>query len=155
MDDVTQYQQVKGMSPITAKLIECLKSGVPGDTINEAEFAIETRTELGTKGKNYSNLMAAIVYCEREYGVVWQRIRKTDIIKCLEAGERVGVGRRNLQSIRRKARRTIKVVASADMSKLNDAERSEAYAQIAQLGAIRTFSDPKNRIGNDTTPKLK
>lgn len=153
--EVKEFQQVKGMSPITAMLIDRLKNGKPNDTIDEDEWGKETNTELGTEGRNYSHLMSAIKFCEREHGVVWQRVRKTSIIKCLNASERVNVGRQKLEHIRKTGKRTVRVVASADMRELSNEEKTEAYKQIAHLGAICTFAGSKTQLVGNTTAQIE
>ena len=137
--EIQEFQQIKGMSPVTAQLIQLLKDGKPGDTKADNEFP--ATLQIGVKGKHYPNLLTAIRYLEREHGVVWQRVRKAKILKCLDAQERIGVGAQNIKHIRKTATRTVRVIASADFSTLTDSERTKANTQLAQLGAIKLFAE--------------
>ena len=136
-----------GLTVYTARLIEKLKKGKVGDVIPDEESTdICGRDTSSPPG--YGNLASAIRNVLNNYGIVWQRVRGAGCIKCINSQEIAETVGRNLKSISRRSKKTIKLASFANPEKVELADRSSLLANIAQLGTIELVSR------KETTKKL-
>jgi len=142
-EEMKRFHFIPGYSPTTLKLIERLKTGKPGDKLTDAQPAdvCGKNTSVGADG--YQSLQSAVRACERQYGVVWRRVRDTGAIECLNATEIVGDANARRQHIKRVAKRAVNAlgIASARGSELPDSERPKVMALAAQMGALAMFAE--------------
>jgi hypothetical protein len=127
------------MGPHTAKAVERLKTGQPGDALTRAQMAdvIGRSCELHSNG--YGNVNSAINHVEREHGVIWRWDKGLQAWKCLHDHEKVGDASGKIKRSRKLAKRAIRVAAHTDASKLSDDQRREHNLNTAQAGLLYLF----------------
>ena len=115
----------------TAKAIEVLKHGTPGQTITRAAMAEEIgrSCELGTNG--YGNVNSAIRHVENHHGVVWRWDREAKAWRCLGAGECVTESETQIKGARKRAARSLRVAKAVDVAKLDDDQRRDHNLNVA------------------------
>lgn len=129
-------------SVATSLLIECLKGGESGDEVTDEEL-FEICHKATVSGANgYGNLQSAIRYCLRQ-GVVWQRVRGEDKIRCLDGPEKLARAEFDKRGIRRRAKRSVRVLGSIDREKDfdNDQDRRRFDVHFAQQSTIAVLAD--------------
>ena len=130
-------------------LIEKLKDGKPGDVLTDEELRAICEKNTTPGGNGYTSLMSAINYCIANHGVRWKRIAKANAIRVSDSEDLVVESGSDLQSIKRKARRSKQKIAIIDPSELDESSVQRLYARSAQVGAIEVFSQKA------TTKKLE
>lgn len=125
------------------QLVELLKSGKPGDTISDDTLSRACGRDTSPGGKAYPNLNTAIRYCEANFGVIWQRVPKSGMLKVLDAAETTEVGASGVKAISRKSKRVNRQLATVDTSELSDDQKSRLYAMRSQVGMFELFADSK------------
>lgn len=138
----------------TAKLIELLASGKPGDKLTDEEMTAhcerDTRPSVkGKPGAGYNNLCSAIRNVLRTKGLVWERIRGADAIECKKFPGKLSIAARNQRMINKRAKRSLAVLGTVKQAEVPDTERVQFNVKVAQLGVLAAMSS-----GN-TTKKLE
>jgi len=77
------YPFEHGMSPVTAKLIDKLKTGKVADILTDMELEEHCGRDTRVTGNGYGNLMTAIRHTTRRYDLVWARIKGENALRCL------------------------------------------------------------------------
>jgi ribosomal protein L20A (L18A) len=134
-----EYQAIPGYHPITLVLIEQLKKGKVGDVLTEEKIKEITGASVGVDQDDYGKLMSAMRHCVKS-GVVWQRIRGSRCIKCLNASEILDSSQSDISAIRRRARRSTLKIQTVDVAKVPEIERPSFFRTSAQLGAMAMFA---------------
>jgi len=138
-----------GLSVTTAKLIEKMKGGKPGDTLTDDELTEACGKNTKVTGDGYSNLQTAIRYCVNNHGIFWQRITGAWMLKCLTASETLMTGSSQLKRISRRARRTVKQLRTINVAELPNGEAPKFNTLVAQCTSLAMFAS------TDATKKLE
>jgi hypothetical protein len=138
-----KFQAIQGISPTTAKLIERLKDGKPGDVLSDAELGEICGRETKPGEEGYQNLRSAIRYTMRHHNVYWERIIDAGQIKCLNGPETLTSNRRDFRMINRRAKFSAGKLRTVNPETLNLPDRSQYFTNRAQLGALTMFSATK------------
>jgi hypothetical protein len=137
MFDLKSWPAVPGYSPATAKLIDRLKDGKPGDRLTDTELS-QISDENCSAPLPRAHVRAATRYVLRTHYVCWQREVGENAIRCLNPHERL----ESAVGLRHRAGRTVnKAIQTVPL--LDDVEperRSEALALAATLGTMRQFA---------------
>lgn len=138
--EMTRFPHISGMSPVTAKLIDRLKDGKPGDTLADAELETVAGVRTDPNGKAYPNLLSACRYVLRHHGVRWERVVGAGSIKCLNDSETIVSVERDRDCAGRRVRRAGVKLGTVDFAKLPAGEKSTALVLKAQLGAMAGYA---------------
>ncbi len=71
------------MGPHTARAVERLKAGKPGDLLTRDEMATIIGRGCKTHELGYGNVNTAIRHTERHAGIVWRWDREAQALRCL------------------------------------------------------------------------
>ena len=148
-EKTTQLERLQvppGMSWATAKLIDLLKDGKPGESVltDERMTAVcEKSTEVG--GNGYGNLGSAIRYCVRNYGLVWQRVVGENCIQCLNDPAKLILVDSRRQHVHRSTNRAGLELGTISPANLSDEDRTTFHATLAQIGGIKLMSSAGTR----------
>ncbi len=142
------YPFEHGLSPVTSKLVDLLKTGKQGDILTDERMTGHCGRETKVIGNGYGNLQTAIGRTERFHGIVWRRISGAGCIKCLNDEEKSSTGKNGIGKISRESRRTKRVLSLVEITNLPDEKRSGHLVCCAQIGTISLMSKPA------TTKKL-
>lgn len=146
MITVTRIQMIPGLSLVSAKLIEAMKDGRPGDILTDDQLQTVCGLSVAPKGAAYGNLATAIRHCIRHRAIVWKRVIRQKCIKCLEPLEVMETGRSEVLSTRRRTRRAAGKMRTVNLEKIPEADRPEYMALAAQLSTMCLFSRDKVRV---------
>ena len=155
--DQQSVKAVPGYHPLTIRLIDLLKGGVPGDEKTDAQLTETINMDTAVGGKGYGYLASAIRHCEKGCGVVWRRICKENKIRCLNPREILELTHCDIGGIRRRARRGSQRIYGIKQDEIPAVERPQYNAVAAQLGfiaSISTNSATKKLEGKTEQPKL-
>lgn len=155
MDEVKQIIIPRGCSPYTARLIELLKDGKPGDEISDEELTQYCGKATHVHGDGYSYLQTATDYCATVYGIRWQRIYGQHRLRCLTPSGLVGSVGSQLSGIGRRAKRAAIDISIAAEGELSEEEKPRIRLLAAQVGALAmmTSSRMRKRLEKLPTPK--
>jgi len=134
------YPFEKGLSPVTAKLVDLLKAGKPDDVLTDEEMTEHCGRSTKVHGSGYGNLNTAIRRVERLHGLVWRRVPTAGCIRCLTDDGKASVVSSGIGSIHRKSRRTTRVGALTDISKMSEEKRNEFLVNMAVIGATKLMT---------------
>lgn len=137
------YPFEHGLSPVTAKLVDLLQKGVPGDILTDEIMTQHCGRDTRVKGNGYNNLQTAISRVERFHRLVWRREATVGCIRCLTDHGMISVGNSNMDKIRRKTRRTKRVLALVDIETLTENEQKEFMAKYTQIGTVELMLKPQ------------
>jgi hypothetical protein len=134
---------IGGYHPLTIRIIERIKNGVPGDIIEDTELAALIRQPVDNGTKGYSYIYSATRYVERVHSIVWRRVPCQGKIRCLNPVERIEFSRAVVKQIGKKSKRTVNILVTLRQDEIPDGSRSACNALAAQLGFIATISTQK------------
>jgi len=131
-------QTIPQRSGITVKLSALLKSEADKNTqvLTDELLAKTAGASCAPGGRCYSFMQSAIRYCEREYGIVWQRMKKAGAIRRLGVTELHATANCAMHGISRRAKRTIIQLQSARPESLTQDERRIHLTKLAQVGVL-------------------
>ena len=138
MDDTKRIPVHPGYNQTTARIIEKLRGGAPGDKIFDSELA-EDGLCCAPNCADYGNLRTAMKFLRGE-GVVWERVRGGGCLQCLRPDERLDLANTYRRSIGRKAKASMAVLASVDRDEVSEHRRREFDARKAQTATLLMFS---------------
>mgnify|MGYP002642052879 CR=1 FL=1 len=124
------------MGPHSARAVERLKAGQPGDLVTRDEMALVIGRGCKTHELGYGNVNTAIRHTERHAGIVWRWDREAQAWRCLSDQHKIKVERDYTKQSRAKARRGMIVGGTVDQSKLTDDERREHQLNLSATGMI-------------------
>lgn len=130
-------------------LVEALKDGKPGEVKTDEELTKICGRDTRPQKPGYASLGSAIRYLIKHHGIRWRRIPKANAIHVCNASELESESGSDLDSIRRKTRRTKEKIAIIKRDELNDEQKQRLFAREAQIGVIELASD------RGTTKKLE
>ena len=136
------YAFEHGLSPVTAKLIELLRSGKVGDQLTDEQLQQDCGKDCRPGGPGYGSLTTAIRRVERDHSLVWRRVRGADMIACYDDVEKCGLVRSELAKVKRRSRKALLVANQVDREKLNGEDVSVFLANSAILGTITLMTAP-------------
>lgn len=148
MTDENQKPQVGPfpgkMVPHTARAIERLKKGQPGDTVTRDEMAQVIGRDCATGTLGYGNVCSAIRHVLREYGIAWEWAKDLQAWKYLNDDERVTATEGQIHRGRRRAKHGLQIALTVDSKNLTDERRqdhelNQAAAGMALLCASGAF----------------
>lgn len=142
---LAEFGVARGMSPSTIAIVELLKAGKPGDVLTDAALTVACGRDTRPQGVGYANLQTAIGHVLKNHGVLWERERGANAIKCLVDREKVGSADKDRRHIQRKTKHAIRKLSSVDRKALTVSENSQVNAMTAQLSAVELFSRPETR----------
>jgi hypothetical protein len=138
MEQQVQQGKFFGIMGIhTARAIERLKEGVPGDTITRDEMKHIIGRSCDVNSLGYGNVNSAIHAVERDHGVVWSWDRDKQAWLCLNDGEKLTKIRDLVGSAKRRSSRAIRVTKAVEYTKLNEDQRRDFTVLTAITGMIR------------------
>lgn len=144
-DEIRKFKSIPGCGIESSLLIDRLMQGRPGDIIADAELESICGHDCSPGGRGYGFLATARRKCLAD-GIVWQRIHKQGIIKCLEAREIIASAAVERKQITRKAKRITRKLGTVDHSALSETEKKSFFYNLSVSGAIAS-------LGNTNTEK--
>jgi hypothetical protein len=148
MDNQTEVRRIMvphGISLPTAKLIEKIKDGKPGDVLSDADLTAACGRPTEPEGSGYANLMSAISYVRRMHGVVWERVRAERCIKCLNPKEILSTADASAGKIRRESMKSVQKLRTIVLDNLEESERPAVLSRMAQHGTLAQFAKADSR----------
>jgi len=140
MEEMKRYPAVPGVAEVTAKLIDVLCKGRPGDVLTDNQLKEACGQETRVGGQAYANLATAIGRCVREHGILWQRQRGANAIKCLCSDEKLNTVRTERTLTHRRITRTLRKLMTIALNELEQPKQAEALSLQAQLGGLELIS---------------
>lgn len=122
----------------TLLLLAKLSQMTPGTMLRYGELSAVVAGDV--QRERAHNLASAIRICEREYGLLFGRVRGEGV-RCLTPSEAVSIGPAAIRSAGRKARRTVKRMSLIEYDKLSAEERRRhdtEFSLLALVGALTT-----------------
>lgn len=149
IDNEPKTPHISQMSAFTARAIERLKAGKPGDTLSRDEMTevIGRRCDTGSPG--YANVSTAIRHVQNNFGIVWAWNTGEKVWRCLNAAERVGLSGHHQKKAAKSVRRSIRVIETVDESQLTEDERKKfrGQAQVAAIANLMLTANAVKKIG--------
>ncbi len=143
MNDVRPTNMAPGpMRLATVKLIELLRGGKDGEVKTDDELTEHCGYNTAVGKPGYGYLQSAIRYCLREHSVVWRRRRNENDIQCLNDSQKVGLATQEKQAIRRRGKRSLRVLNTVDPAKLDDEGRTTHWVEVATVGTLLSVTAP-------------
>lgn len=138
----------------TAKLIAVMMDGKHGDAWTDAELSRICGEEIIIGNNAYGSLQTATRHCRRN-GVVWTRARGEGRIVCLNDAEKLQAANSIRQSIYRRSKAGLQVLASINRKDLPPEKVREYDSRTAQMATVRMFSEHSTliRIEHKNTTK--
>ncbi len=119
------------LGPHTARAIERMKTGKPGDEITLADMSDVVGRDCSTGGNGRGNVDTAIKRCEPDHAVVWRWQKDKQLWACLDDVGKSMDSQKKAVHIRRTARRSLRVAESVDRQKLTDDQRIQHDVNLA------------------------
>ena len=132
---IERITHIHPFSPTTVKLLEALQHGKPGDEKTDDELRVIAGMDCSTESKGYGYLASAIRRLRR-YGVIWERVRGADKIRCLNAAERIETFDTHRRHIKRTAQKSLQILGSVDSAELPESERLAHRTKLATMGTL-------------------
>lgn len=132
----------------TLMLIEVLRVGEVGDTITDDQLFNYCGKRCGSHEEGCGNLQSAIRYVEREFHLLWKRVRKGGYIKCLDPSEAVAHVSSTIRRCGKAMRRSAKQMQCFDPARLSSGDATAARAIAAQIATMTllTSGDTRKRL---------
>lgn len=151
MDEVLQkeaYPFMPGISPVTSKIVDKLKTGTIGDVVTDEELKAICGRDTRPQGNGYGNLATALKMLERNHDKVWMRVKGAYCLKCCDSQEIAVACDSDIQRVRRRTKRTNRRGMLVDIDKLQPDDAKHFLANMAISGTIALLSK------KDTSKKL-
>lgn len=131
--NIQEFNHIPGLSTFSVRLTEELLKGKEGDVLTDEYLSslIDNRS-TSTNGSGHGFLITATKRALRA-GLVWQRVRGANAIKCLGSLEKISFGKAKTAEIMRKAKKTYNVLKTIDTTQLTQEETRTANALTAQV----------------------
>lgn len=151
LNRTTSVDVPAGYGIVTAKLIEVMKAGKPDQVITDVKLRDICGRETQPGAKGYTNLLAAIRFCRRHWGMQWKRQRGQNQILCLGAMEVIDTSEKELRKIGKQANLAMETLQHLNSQELSEDEARRRNVLMAQHGAISLCSGRKmsTRLLND------
>ena len=144
-DDATRrYMGRANCSPETCILTDMLNTGVIGDELSDARMAAECGKDTHPGGYGYAFLMSAIRLSRAEKGLVWQRLRGENKIRCLGGVEIINRVENRTAGLRRRSRVSIQELIIASSSTTTQEGVTKINTLSAVHGAIACLTSKRN-----------
>ncbi|MHC4687684.1 MAG: hypothetical protein ACYTEW_25765 [Planctomycetota bacterium] len=130
-----------GLSSVTVRLIERMKSGKPGDFASDEDLSSIAGKSTAVTGDGYSNLRTAQKRVSQDYGVEWERERGAAGLRCCTSADIAADTHKNVRRVRRFTRRALQKANNADLQILDDVEKQRLLTNAAQLGAMAVMAE--------------
>lgn len=129
----------------TKKLIAELSSDAYkiGDTLTDETLKRVSGADCRVGQSGYGYLQTAIRNVAKQHNIYWERIHGANAIKRLTPEEALNSTRRDREHIARKARWGVTKLRTIDTSMVDESQRSEMNASLAQLGTLAVFASGK------------
>jgi len=144
VQDTKTIEAISGYGVVSRLLIQRLRDGKPGDEISDMELKSVCGLDTGVGQKGYGALQTAIRYCISK-GVVWDRMRGTGKIRCLDPNERMVKVKYYVDGGRRKTKRGLRVIGTVDRDKdlATEKARREHDIRVSQLLHAHVTLEPR------------
>ena len=143
---VQRFPTIPSLNPHSAKLVEWLRDGKPGDQRTDDEIAQQIGMSAKPKGPGYRFLATAIRRCMNEHSVVWHRIPGASVIRCLDPKGIIELAKDRNRHIGRTAGRANREIGTVtDTSGMPDRDKTELLTMAAQMSLIRGASSAYTR----------
>lgn len=142
------YPFLHGISPVTSKIVDRLKTGKIGDIVTDEELLNICGKDTKPHGDGYGNLGTALKILERKHGKVWMRVKGANCLKCCNSEEIADVCDSDIQRVRRRSKRANNRATLVDISILSNDDAKRFMANVAITGTIELLSK------RDTAKKL-
>ena len=138
MTDENQNPQVGPfvgqMGPHTARAIERLKTGKPGDTVTRDEMAQVIGRDCSNGSNGGGNVRTAIKRVLREYGIYWEWVKGIQAWRCQDDDEKVTAEEGKIRRSRRQAKGSLQIGVTIDSEKLTPERRRDHQLNQAAAG---------------------
>lgn len=160
MENTIAVPKMPNYHPITSALINTLKAGKVGDTLTDLQLKEIAGVDVSPQAKHCAYLYTAIRYCINHVGIVWQRIRKSSSISCLNSSEIVSDSTSEISRLRRRSHRAQKKLYAVKLSELSADDQRQFAVNSAQISAVHLFAgkrahDKLIETGKTELPKLE
>ena len=135
-----RFPHLQGISLASSKLIDLLKTGMPGDVQTDETLTLACGKDTRVGAKGYANLSTAIRHVLRNHGRVWQRIKGAYAIKCLEPGEVTDSSASDMRRIHRTSKRSVTKLLTLNETDVDTSDLARYHAMLAQHGTLTMFS---------------
>ncbi len=139
------------MGPYTAKAIEHLKDGKPGDRVNVPEMQQIMGRPCNPSGEpsegrlGYGNVATACHRVLMDHGPFWQWERESKSWVCQNNEGRVRETHRRHRFMRKRAKKNLQVLAGADRSAMSADQRQEHSVQQVLSGTVLVATSSPTR----------
>lgn len=135
-EDVKKTNAIAGLMLFTSQLVAAMKTGKSTDVLTDEQLTEISGKNCRPGGDGYGYLQSAIRICERDYGVVWQRVRGADCIKCQTAEGVVEMSKAGIKSTYKRMRRSVRQLGTVSVGELSDDSRQAYYTQLCHAGTL-------------------
>ncbi len=147
---IMQRPMVNGVSLMTSLIVDRLSQGKPGDVITDNDLFTITNLDCSVGGRGYPNLQSAINIVLREKSIVWERVRKTGMLKCLKSPEVAMAVSRGVTRIRKATARVIRKSNAVNIEELPRNQQAEFLGKQSQLLALHSMASGKKMLCVET-----
>jgi hypothetical protein len=131
------------MSLGTARAIEKLKDGKPGDEFTVPQMEEITGENCGQNTRGRNHVCSAINHVLTQHQIHWSWSRDDKVWRCCTHEDSLGIVDNRNKSIGRRARKSLRMLASVDEKELNEEERREKrLSELQNSLAITSISAP-------------
>lgn len=123
-------------------LVALLGKAQPGDVVTYEQMQAECGVNCRPGHAGYQKLGSARNRVQSDVGFVFVTVPKVGVKRCLES-EKPEVMASVSDHIHRAARKGMKVAATVDISKLDNADKIKFNTRASQLGALSAFTGNK------------
>lgn len=142
-----------GMRYATSAAIDAFREGKEGDQFTRDQMAkiIKESCELGTPG--YGSVNVAIRHCETNYLICWRWVKEVQAWRYLTSEEASKVTGQLMRRARTKAKRSLRVSASVEVSKLSEDQRRQHNLSVLSAGLMVTAGSSafQKKVGSEKT----
>lgn len=137
---ILEVPKFSKMSVFTASLIDYLIKAEIGDVITDDEMTEVCGKDTRPNKSGYGNLKSALNYLLNNEGMVFERIRGSDAIKCLDSKETVISAEGDLKGMHKRAKKVRKKTMTVDQTQLSSEDIKRLSAVSAQVGFLELIS---------------
>jgi hypothetical protein len=126
----------------TEKLAEFLREhSQVGTILTDEQLSRIAERNTSVNGDGYNFLRSAMRIVRREHGVVWRRIPHANAIECCGFSQIMQLASRGVRHIQRSARVRLEELRCAPTNGVNDDQKREYLARIAQVGTLAEMAN--------------
>jgi len=136
------------LGPIPNRVAFLLSAGKPGDELTDEELSTVAGIDCSVKSRKGRNAVhSAIKHVQRAHDIWWQRVVGTGLIRCLDAGGRIGRAESETRHIKRTAHRVVKAASVRDIPQELVSRRDIVLAQAGAIAVITSTETVRRLTG--------